>query len=408
MSHNSITRRNVLKSAAAGAAFGLWGLGAKSGLAGETPSPLRILEPCHGAVLNHRHGKQSDDGLSISVSGETPSGSRVTINGAPCRVEGNRFDAKVVLKEPETDLTVIAEEGGRQYGDCARVVWDRYSVPRYRFSIDDNSFFLRDIAQKNYQSLFDCFYLKMLRELNKKYGVKFTVNIYYTAADDAKFATDADFKLPQFPDRYKGEFRDNADWLRLAFHAYANMPNRPYEFATPEKLIADLDLVTNEIHRFAGEEAYAPPTVIHFGLTPHAAFKPLYNRGVRVLSGYFVKSGDTWDVNYRWDAVHSEYLSRHNAWKDFQSGMVFSRISIVCNSFPVDRIAGVLEPLAKDPNTAEIMDLFTHEQYFWPFYFHYIPDHPQRIETAIRWVTERGYKPVFFHEGFLGGRPAAG
>jgi len=24
--------------------------------------------------------------------------------------------------------------------------------------------------------------------------------------------------------------------------------------------------------------------------------------------------------------------------------------------------------------------------------------------AAIRWVTEHGYKPVFFHEGFLGGR----
>ncbi len=38
------------------------------------------------------------------------------------------------------------------------------------------------------------------------------------------------------------------------------------------------------------------------------------------------------------------------------------------------------------------------------FYFHYIPDHARRIEAAIRWVTEHGYKPVFFHEGFLGGR----
>ena len=90
------------------------------------------------------------------------------------------------------------------------------------------------------------------------------------------------------------------------------------------------------------------------------------------------------------------------------SGIVFSRISIVCNTVPVDHIAATLEPLAKDPNTAEIMDLFTHEQYFWPFYMNYIPDHPQRIETAIRWVTERGYKPVFFHEGFLGGRQMSG
>ena len=102
------------------------------------------------------------------------------------------------------------------------------SFPRYRFSIDDNSFFLRDIAQKGYKSLFDCFYLKMLRDLHAKYGVKFVLNIYYT--------TDDDFNLPQFPDRYKGEWRDNADWLRLAFHAYANKPDRPYQDAPPEKL----------------------------------------------------------------------------------------------------------------------------------------------------------------------------
>ena len=50
------------------------------------------------------------------------------------------------------------------------------------------------------------------------------------------------------------------------------------------------------------------------------------------------------------------------------------------------------------------LDLFTHEQYFWPFYRNYLPDHPQRLDTTLRWVTDHGYKPVFFHEGFLGGR----
>ncbi len=77
-----------------------------------------------------------------------------------------------------------------------RVVWDRRSVPRYRFSIDDNSFFPRDIAQKQYASLFDCFYLKMLRDLHTKYGVKFTVNIYYTTGDD--------FSLPSSPTVIRG------------------------------------------------------------------------------------------------------------------------------------------------------------------------------------------------------------
>ena len=77
------------------------------------------------------------------------------------------------MREPETDLVAVAEGGGQRCENRVRVVWDRYSEPRYRFSIDDNSFFLRDIAQKNYASLFDCFYLKMLRDLNKKYGAKF-------------------------------------------------------------------------------------------------------------------------------------------------------------------------------------------------------------------------------------------
>jgi len=129
----------------------------------------------------------------------------------------------------------------------------------------------------------------------------------------------------------------------------------------------------------------------------------LYQRGVRALSGYFRLSDGVWDVNYRFDEARSEYLSRHDALMDFDSGIVFSRVDIVCNSTPVERIVPTLAPLAQDPNQAEIMDLFTHEQYFWPFYSHYLPDHFQRLDTAIRWVTEQGYKPVFFHEGLLGG-----
>jgi len=395
MPNHRILRRNFLQSAAAGAA-GSWILGQGASSAAETPKPVKIHEPFHGAVLNHRHGKQTKDGLAIRVAGEARPGDRVTVNGVRCRREGKRFDAEIVLREKETDLVALTEGDSGRHEDRARVVWDRYSRPRYRFSLDDNSFFLRDIAQKKYDSLFDCFYLKMLSDLHKKYGVKFTVNIYYT--------TGKDFKLPQFPDRYKSQWRDNSDWMKLAFHAYADAPARPYQDAPPEKLLADLDLVAGEIHRFAGEEAYAPPTVIHWGMTRRSAFKPLYKRGVRALSGYFRKGKSGWDINYRWDDVRSEYLSRHDAWMDFDSGIVFSRVDIVCNSVPVDRTVATLAPLAKDPNTAEIMDLFTHEQYFWPFYRNYIPDHPKQLDTAIRWVTEQGYKPVFFHEGFLGGK----
>jgi len=210
--------------------------------------------------------------------------------------------------------------------------------------------------------------------------------------------------LPQFPDRYKGEWEDNAAWLKLAFHAYANKPDRPYQYASARQLIGDLDKVAEQIRRFAGERTYSPPTVIHWGMVQPPALTALAKRGVRVLSGYFDRrEGDGWDVNYLLDDDRSEYLSRHDALMDFDSGLVFSKVDIVCNNTPIERIVPTLEPLAKDPNRAEIMDLFTHEQYFWPFYPNHVPDHAQRLDTAIRWVTEHGYKPVFFHEGFLGG-----
>ncbi len=392
MDNPPIRRRDFLGAAALGVA-GI-ALGEPLAAVPTNPPRLKIEDPFHGAVLNHRLGKAVDGGLAIQVSGSAPVGDRVMVCGQEAKRQGEKFTAEVVLHARETNLTAVSKGISGRQEERVRVVWDRHSFPRYRFSIDDNSFFLRDVFQKRYRSLFDCSYLAMLRDLHQKYGVKFTVNIYYTTADG--------FDISQFPDRYKGEWRDCSDWLKLAFHAHADKPDRPYEDAAPEQLLADLDQVAEQIHRFAGAHSYAPPTVIHWGMTRPEALKPLYKRGIRVLSGYFKKMGGRYDVNYRFNDTVSEYLSQHDAWKDFQSGIVFSRVDIVCNSTPMDQIAATLEPLAKDPNQAEIMDLFTHEQYFWPFYSNYIPDHPKRLDTAIRWVTDHGYKPVFFHEGFLG------
>lgn len=385
-----VPRRRFLKATLAGSVGSLMAT-SDAMSASSAEASVRIDEPFHGAVLNRRHGQVVDGGLRIRVEGRAPAG-KVLVNGQPAVCQGDRFHADVVLRERDTAIVARCPQTGQQHE--VRVRWDRHSFPRYRFSIDDNSFFLRDIAQKKYPSLFDCFYLNGLRELHRKYGTKFVLNIYWTTGDD--------FSLPQFPDRYKGQWRDNANWLRLAFHAWADKPDRPYQDAPPEKLLADLDRVSAEIRRFAGDEVYTPPTVIHWGMVRPEALKPLATRGIRVLSGYFEKRSGRWDINYRLNDEISAWLSRHDAWVDYTSGITFSKIDIVCNSVPVEKIPAVLGAAGSDPNQAEIMDLFTHEQYFWPFYVRYIPDHFQRLDTALRWVTERGYKPVFFHEGFLG------
>ncbi len=393
MKGHKITRRNFLCTAVAGTTA--IALTKPTRISAGVFETVRIEEPFHGAVLNRRHGEELNNGLKIRVSGRAPLRDRVTVNGKPTRRAGSHFSSEVILKDKETEIVSVSQGSFGKHEHRVRVVWDRHSQPRYRFSIDDNSFFLRDIAQKNYASLFDCFYLDILRKLHTKYGARFVLNIYYTTEDG--------FTLAQFPDRYKGQWQENSDWLRLAFHAHSHMPDRPYQYAPPSQLIADLDKVAEQIHRFAGEQTYSPPTVIHWGMVQSTALKPLYERGVRVLSGYFRLYNGVWDVNYLLDDVRSEYLSRHDALMDFESGIAFSKVDIVCNSTPLKRVVPTLEPLSKDPNCAEIMDLFTHEQYFWPFYSNYIPDHAQRLDAAIRWVTEQGYKPVFFHEGFLGG-----
>lgn len=405
-------KRRAFLHAAAAASAGLLG-GRPATASPKTATVLAIDEPFDGAVLNRRHGKTTDQGLAIMVRGQAPPGDRVGVaalpigpDGKPSAIarrsaaavqrDGPLFAAELTLQQKDTQIVAVSEGPNGRHEQSVRVRWDRHSFARYRFAIDDNSFFLRDIARKAYQSLFDCFYLKMLRDLHARYGAKFVLNIYYQTEDG--------FDLRQFPDRYRPEWRDNADWLRLSFHALADKPDRPYQDAPVEKLTAEFDKVASEIRRFAGEQTYAPTTVIHWGMVrpEPQVFKALADRGVRVLSGYFEQRDGKWDINYRLDDRRSEYLSRHDALVDFPSGMMFSKIDIVCNLVPLERIASVLEPVVRDPNTAEIVDMLTHEQYFWPFYAHYLPDHAERLDAAIRFVTERQYKPVFLHEGLLG------
>jgi len=204
-------RREFLRSVAGVAAATIAGPGAATGL-------VEIEEPFNGAILDHHHGKERDGALTIPVMVKAPDRERVLVNGAPALREGDRFVSSVVLRDRITEIVARAPASGSE--DRVKVVWDLFSRPRYNFAVDDNSFFLRDIARKQYASLFDCFYLKLFRDWHKKYGTRFTLNIYF-AADDG-------FKLSDFPDRYQSEWKDNAGWLKLAFHAYADKPDRPY------------------------------------------------------------------------------------------------------------------------------------------------------------------------------------
>lgn len=364
---------------------------------GET---IEIGFPFYGAILHEGDGKKVKEGLLITVEGAAQRHSKVTVNGIEAKRELTQFSADVVLKGFENEIVAISEGRLGRRSHVIKVLWDQNSFPRYGFEIDDNIFLFRDIAEKRYQSLFDCFYLKGLRDLHKKYGTKFVLNCYFT--DDLRFGHSTVFTLPEFPDRYRQEWIDNSDWLRLTFHSWADQPDRAYDSAPVGKLLDDMAKVKEQILRFAGEETYTPPSTIHWGAMAQA-YPALAKRGVKALRGHYRRSKDgKWITNHNLDDLRSEYVEHNFLLKDFVSGCIFSQIHIVCNKVSVDQINATLDPLLDNPAGSQILDIETHEQHFWPYYPGYLPDHFERVEKTIHWATQHGYKPVFWNDGFLG------
>ena len=356
---------------------------------------LQIHHPFHGAILNYRHGRQTADRLTIEVWGTAPLGAAVTVNGIPARRNGEHFLAAVPLMRFENDIRAVAAGFQGSAEHTVKVVWDKYSCKRFRFSIDDNIFFLRNLAQEKPKSLFDNLYLRQLKKLYDEFGVKFTLNLFYRTPED-------DFNLSQMPADWLPQFADNSDWLRMTWHAKAEFPDRPYQYAGAAQIEADCELIRREICRFAGEAAWCPPTIVHWGELQPSALPALRRCGVTALSGYFQLQDLRYAVSYGLDEARCAYLNCHDALMDFDSGIVFTRNDIVFNNTPLEQVEPTLRPLLDDADNGEYMDLLTHEQYFWPFYQAYVPDHADRIAAGLRLLTDHGYTAIWQHEGFLG------
>lgn len=369
-------------------------------------------QPFDGALIHERSGApilgvdtaSGAKKLKVQIAGTIPhpSGQIELIDAKrpnqtiPVRREGTKFFAEALLEDVKTEFVAsLADPQGRRRTARTRVVWLQDSYPRYRFQVDDNSFFTRDIHQKNYKSIFDSPYLAMFREFRRKYGVKIVLNLFYSTPDE-------DFNLSQLSDKYKSEWRDNADWLKLAFHARNEFPNHPFLVRTPEQLGEDIDLVAGEIHRFAGEEVYTRTALLHWGSIRPESIRILIERGWRTFSG------SMWPLRgsprspyidkYQLPEFGMRYLDEQDAWYNWENGLLFSKIDLCCNRVPLKDTLPTLQKSYDNPNTREVMDLATHEQYFWSFYKNYMADHAKRLDETFRFVHEHGYKAIFPEE----------
>ncbi len=356
---------------------------------------LKICSPFHGAVLTYRDGVVADGKLTIQVQGTAQLGAVVKVNGVEAVRNGELFTAPVTISQFRTPIVAEMESGTGKITHAIEVVWDKNSFKRYRFSIDDNVFFLRNLMQEKPKSINDNLYLKQLKKLHDEFGVKFTLNLFYETPEK-------DFNLSMMSPEWKEQFQENAEWMRLTWHAHNEFPDRPYQYATAEQFEKDFEQIHGEVLRFAGEKCWIPPSIVHWCEFPPELFPLLYKKGARTLSGYFIKGGERYDISYEMDKERCAYLETHDALMDFASGICLSRVDIIFNNTPVEQVIPTLKRSVEDPANAEYIDLLTHEQYFWPFYFNFRPDHYERIATGLKYLNENGYKPIWQHEGFRG------
>lgn len=356
-------------------------------------SNLQVTFPHDGDVLNRHDGRMEGGTLIVAVQGRAPAGEAVAVNGVPAKVQGETFTCEVPLTQREE---IIRAQAGGQVASV-RVLCNLHSCPRYRFSVDDNIEFLADLGTQpdRYASLFDHWYLAFWRRMHEEYGAKIHLNIYYQTVDRR-------FNLSQMPDKWREEWGENADWVHLSFHALQDQPPHPYREATYEQIAHDFDLVMREIRRFAGEAVTGRETTVHWASAPRESCRALVERGVDILIGIFFVEREEIDTAYYLDTQTARHIRRRDAWHDWSEGITFVDCDWVVNNLRLEEIIPRLEERAADPHTGEMLELLIHEQYFREELRLCQPDVQEKAERAIRWVTEHGYRPCFWGEGFLG------
>ena len=368
---------------------------------------LEITSHRNGEILNHRCGKETSRFLEILLEGIADPEMSVTVNGKAVFRRDRYFSCPVFLTEKINRVTV---NGHSKFGDFQQtitLVWDKASFKRYAMRIDDNIFFLTDIARERPKSLFDHFYPAKLKKIHEKYGTKFILKCFFRNDHDP-------FEIKDFPDVYRSEFEDNSDWLRLAFHAFSEFPDRPYQLATAEKLAHDYDLTAREIIRFAGEKTFTPPTNVHWAMLPPRLFHVLKERGLKILtSGGFMSNriivngqeasiDGICDIGFFYEQDVARHMLAERCYYDPDCGIFLSRTFFCCNIDTQEEIVEKITRENAETRKCEMMEVVSHEQYAFPYYSKYLPDAFERIEAACRTLTELEYRPVYFNDGIFG------
>ncbi len=300
------------------------------------------------------------------------------------------------------------------------------------FYIDDVVWLFRDLTREKPKSLFDNFFLKILKEAHEKYGLKVQLNLFYRT--DFFYGND-EFTLAEMTDIYKTEWEQNADWIRFGFHAKQEFPDYPYINASYEDVKNNYEAVRNEVYRFA--------TPANWGTTVNPHWRPMSKEGCKALVDCGVKftcattgekkpyNGDPNSLPYGHAArllqnkkpetatfirktknlsiLHS--LCGYNHLTDEQLADSLHNLGYyIDNEIGINIKTFLVGPLIDQSKLAdmraemeqyaqyEFVGWATHEQYFHKDYLAYQPDIAEKLFIACDVLQQNGFEYIFLED----------
>ena len=358
---------------------------------------IEFTFPLDGVMRTDTAGTKTPDGLDIVAYVDAPSGRNFYLNGVKMTESmHDTYKCPVSLKGYKTTLVLTDPDNG--YRQEIDVYYLKNGAYKYRFSLDDNIRFIRDLNDnKNvYKTIFENPYLKLLKTIHDKHGTKFHVNVYYETPDFGGW------NIADMTDKFKGEFIDSSDWIRMSFHANAHLPQRPYGHVSYDQIKFEAERINEQIIRFAGEQTFSKTVcTVHWGDISVEGAKALRDVGYKALvSSYMWNVSNGVDIRSYCDSRQVNIMRKYGFWYDRELDIYHFRYNGgIQNVEPKD----YPERFRKQEEEAPLYrfkDICLHEQQFYPDFPKHQPNYFEKMDAATSWCDEHGYKPILMDELF--------
>lgn len=236
-------------------------------------------------------------------------------------------------------------------------------------SFDDIYEVLVDITvnENKYESIFDNALLGSLKEMNEKYGAKFTLYIYDTYPEN-------NYDIRDVSSKYREEFMENSNWLKFGYHTIE--PTTSFdELTNIDEFDKSFTRVNDEITRFAGEESIANVLRLNYFRANAEKIDYLSSRGI---SGLLCADDDRVSYNLSED--------QHRELK-LDEKISYNGITYYNTDFRFDGKRFITNEMMK-VRDQEILVLFAHE---WALGNKGL----DRVETAVKWLVKNNYEFSF-------------